>query len=181
EPARAELPEDPVPVEVARLQLRGRGVAAIGNPHGAADAEAALGEVQPVADGAADAVVFAPPYEIGGDAALHDAVLEQATDLVVHERRAHRCSQPEALPEAARGVVLAPALPDGEGAGGAYPALAGVESEHHLAQRDLVKGAACGRFDAQWHRLSFSGLVRMPAQRPRRTGGRARGPPPQRP
>src|ERR1035437_2804005 len=80
EPADAEFAEDVVPIEVAGLELRGGGIAAIGVADGAADAEAALGEVEPVADGAADAVVLAPLDEVGGDAALHDEVLDEGAD-----------------------------------------------------------------------------------------------------
>jgi hypothetical protein len=85
EPAHAEFAEDVVPVEVARLELRGGGVAAVGVADGATDAEAALGEVEAVAHGAADAVVLAPLDEVGGDAALHDEVLDEVADLVVDE------------------------------------------------------------------------------------------------
>ena len=49
QPARAELAEDVVPVEIARLELAGGGVAAVRNADRAAHAEAALGEVQAVA------------------------------------------------------------------------------------------------------------------------------------
>src|SRR5690606_15545884 len=48
EPAHAEFPEDVVPVEVAGLELRGGGVAAIGIADGAPHAETALGEIEPV-------------------------------------------------------------------------------------------------------------------------------------
>ena len=76
-PAHAELAEDVIPVDVAGLELRRGGVAAVGIADGAANAEAALGEVQAVANGAADAVVFAPLDEVGGDAALHDEILDR--------------------------------------------------------------------------------------------------------
>ena len=56
QPAHAELAEDVVPIEIARLELAGGGVAAIGNAHRAAHAEAALGEIQAVAHRAAHAV-----------------------------------------------------------------------------------------------------------------------------
>ncbi len=85
EPAHAEFAEDVIPVDVAGLELRGGGVAAVGIADRAADAEAALGEIQAVADVAADAVVLAPLDEIGGDAALHDEILDEMADLVVHE------------------------------------------------------------------------------------------------
>ncbi len=94
--------EDVVPVEIAGLELAGGGVAAVGDADGAADAEAALGEVEAVADGPADAVVLAPLDEVGGDAALHDEVLDQVADLVVDEGGADGGAQAEALAQAAR-------------------------------------------------------------------------------
>ena len=56
----AEFAEDVVPVEIAGLELAGGGVAAVGNAHRAAHAEAALGEIQAVARDAPDAVERAP-------------------------------------------------------------------------------------------------------------------------
>ncbi len=60
EPAGAFFAEDLVPVDVAGLELGDGGVAAVGAAEGCADAEAALGEVEAVASGAAYAVVFGP-------------------------------------------------------------------------------------------------------------------------
>ena len=58
EPARAVLAEDFVPVDVAGLELRDGGVAAIVGAQCGAHAEAAFGEVQAVACRAADAVML---------------------------------------------------------------------------------------------------------------------------
>src|SRR5208283_66511 len=116
-----------------------------------AEAEAAFGEIEAVADGAPDAIVLAPPDEIRGDAALHDQVLDQAAHLVVDEGRAHRGSEAETFPEAARSVVFAAALPNREMAGGANPALARIEAEHDFAEGNLVKRALVGGLDRQRH------------------------------
>src|SRR5207248_9110596 len=124
EPADAELSENVIPVEVTGLQLRGRGVAAIGAAHGAADAEAPFGEVEPVADGAADAIVLAPFDEVGGDAALHDEILDQVSDLVVDEGGADGGLVAETFPQPPRRVIFTAALPDGEMPRGADAALA---------------------------------------------------------
>ena len=77
----------------------------------------------------------------GVHAALQDQVLEQPADLVVGERGDHRGAQAEAAPQAAGDVVLAAALPGPERAGGADPALARVEPQHDLAERDQVVAA----------------------------------------
>jgi hypothetical protein len=72
-------------------------------------------------------------------------ILEQAADVVVHEGRAHGGLEAEAAPQAARDVVLAPAFPDLELAGGADASRAGIETQHDLAERDLVEGTTgCG-------------------------------------
>ena len=151
EPAHAELAEDVIPIDVAGLELRGGGVAAVRVADRAADAEAALGEVESVSNRAADAVVVAPLDEVGGHAALHDEILDQMADLVVHERGDHGGLVAEAFPQAARGVVFAAAFPDLEVAGGADPAFTGIETEHDFAQGDLVEGAFGFWFDGQGH------------------------------
>ena len=119
-------------------------MAAVGDADRAADAEAALGEVQAVADRAADAVVRHPADERGVDAALQDEVLDEPADLVVGERGDDGGAQAEAAAQAAGDVVLAAALPDLEGAGGADAALARVEAQHHLAEGHRVVAALAG-------------------------------------
>ena len=144
-----------VPVEVAGLKLADGGVAAVRHADRAAEAEATLGEIEAVADGAPDAIVLAPADEIRGDAALHDKILDEVAYLVVDKGRAHRGSQAETFPEATRGVVFAAALPNGEMSGGAHPALARIEAQHNLAEGDLVKRALFGRFERQRHGKSY--------------------------
>ena len=151
EPADAELAEEVFPVEVAGFDLRGGGVAAVRDADGATDAEAALGEVEAVADRTADAVVLAPLDEVGVHAALHHEVLEQAADLVVDERRAHGGAEVEALAQAAGDVVFAAAFPDLELARGAHAAFARVEAEHDFTEGDLVEGAFLRRLDLKSH------------------------------
>ena len=69
-------------------ELAGRGVAAVGDADRAADAEAALGEVEPVADRRARCRrTGTQRMSDGVDAALQDEVLDQAADLVVGEAR----------------------------------------------------------------------------------------------
>ena len=67
--------------------LRCGGVAAVGAAERGADAEAAFGEVEPVADLAADAVVREPAEVRLLDAALVDQILDQPPDGVVGQRR----------------------------------------------------------------------------------------------
>ena len=118
-------------------------MAAVGAAERRADAEAALGEVEAVAHGAADAVVLHPPDALV-DAALEHQVFDQAAHRVVGERRHDRGGQAEAAPQPARDVVLAAAFPHLERAGGVDAAVAGIEAQHHLAERH-ERPAALGR------------------------------------
>ena len=126
------------------LHLAGGGEAAVGGAFRAADAEAALGEIEAVADVAADAVEGLPLDEAGIDAALQDEVLDQAADIVLGKSGDHRGALAEAAAEAAGDVVFAAAFPRRELARGADPAVAGIEAEHDFTQRDDVELAGSG-------------------------------------
>src|SRR5438477_11579393 len=82
-PTHAEIAEYVVPIEIARLELAGGGVAAVGYPHGAAHAKTAFGEIEAVANEAANAVKGHPLDKLGFDAALQNEILDQPTDVVV--------------------------------------------------------------------------------------------------
>ena len=141
QPARAKFAEDVVPIEVARLELAGGAVAAVGNAHRAPHPEAALGEIQAVAHRPPHAVVWHPLDELGGDTALEDEVLEQPADVVVRERGADGGPQAEAAPQAAGDIVFAAAFPDFELARGAHAPLAGVQPQHDFPQRNQIVSA----------------------------------------
>ena len=138
EPTRTEFSENVIPIEISAFELRGRGVSAVGHADRPAHAEAALGEVESVAHGTPDAVILPPFDESGIHPALHDEVLDQVPDFVVDERGADRCLQPEAFAQSAGGIVFAAAFPRGELPCSAHAALAGIETQHDLAERDLV-------------------------------------------
>ncbi len=86
-----------VPVDVGRPHLGDGGVGPIGDADGDADAESALGEVEPVARGPADSIVGNPPHVGRVQASGQHQILDKTSDLVVgqcgHDRRP--------LPEAA--------------------------------------------------------------------------------
>src|SRR5205085_7146140 len=141
EPPRPFAPEDRPPVDVARLELRDGGVAAVRAAQRGAQAEAALGEVQAVAHSAPDAIIFHPADVRLIDAALVDQVLNQSPYGIVRQRRDDGRVHPEAALEAARDVVLAAALPDLERARGVDASAAGVEPQQHLAEAHHVPTA----------------------------------------
>ena len=154
-PARAVLvAEDRLPIEVAGLDLADGGVAAIGAAGGGAHAESALGEVEAVAHGAADAVVRNPVEQGGIDAALQDEVFNEAADGVVGERGGDGGAQAEAAAQAAGHVVFAAALPHLELARGVDAAFAGIEAEHDFAEAEAIPAAVRigKRESGSWHR-----------------------------
>ena len=81
------------------------------------------------------------------NAALIDQVLDETTDRVVSERRDDSRIEAEAALQTARDVVLASALPHAETSRRVYARVAGVEPQHHLAERDDVPTALRLRFD----------------------------------
>ena len=116
-------------------------MAAVGTAGGGADSEAAFGEVEAVADIAADAIVL-DPFEQGEvDAALEHEVFDKAADGVVGKRGGDGGTQAEAATEAAGDVVFAAALPDLEVAGGVDAGVAGIEAEHDFAKGKAVPAA----------------------------------------
>src|SRR5215472_9878653 len=103
-PARAVFGEDLLPVDVSRLELTGRAVAAIGASDRAADSKTALGEIETVAHRAPDSIVGNPTQIRLVNAALINQVLDQATHWVFRQRRNHRGIQAEAPLQPARNV-----------------------------------------------------------------------------
>ena len=151
QPAHARATEEGVPVDVARAQLAGCCVTPVGDADGAADTEPPFGEVQAVPDVPTDSVVRRPAHERGVDSALEHEVLDEAPDVVVRQGGDDRGAQPEAASQSAGHVVLAPAFPDLELAGGADPTLARIEAQHHFAEGDSVEVAVGGGAQLQAH------------------------------
>lgn len=169
EPARAVAAEDRIPVDVAELhRCRGR-VRPIRGSQGRPHAEAALDEVETVAHSSPDAVVGTPHDVALVDATLQDQVLEEAADGVVGECGDDRRAQPEAAAQTSRHVVLAAALGDGERASRRDPTFAGIEAEHHLAERDEVEAALLGGLDREEAHAGTATEASSTASRARRS------------
>jgi hypothetical protein len=129
-------------------------VPAVTDAHRAAHAEAALGEIQPVAHVAAHAVVpgihftcrwSTPPCRMKSSTSRPDRVVGEGGD--------DGGAQAEAAAQAAGHVVFAAAFPGAEGAGGVDALLAGIEAQHDFAQRDFIP-QTIGRLDVH-QLLSF--------------------------
>ncbi len=149
EPTSAELAEDFLPIDIADAKLAGRGMTAIGSAAGSTYAEAALGKVEAVADGAADAIVIDPFDEAGVDPPLEDKVLNQSADRVVGKGSNDGGAEPEAAPESPGDVVLPASLPGGELAGGMDAPLARIEAKHDFSEGDAVVGAGGTIFNGE--------------------------------
>ena len=128
-----------VPINIARLELRSGRVATIWHADRATDTKAALRKVDAITHIAANAVIFAPLDEVGRDSALHDEVFNQIADLVVDKCGHHAGIVTETLSEPARGIVFSAALPRFERTSRADTTFTRIETEHDLAERDLVK------------------------------------------
>ena len=120
---------------VARLQLRDGRVPAIRAAQRGAHAKAALGEVEAVAHGAADAVVLDPLHALF-DAALEHQVFDEAADGVVGKRRDDRRVETEAALQSARDVVFAAAFPDLEACGSVWTRPSPGSSRSITSPRD---------------------------------------------
>jgi hypothetical protein len=123
-----------LPIDAATLELRCGGVAAIGDSERAADSITAFGEVQPVANIAADAVVGHPLQERGIDASLKNKVLQQAADIVVGKRADQRCPHSKAAAQPAGHIVFAAAFPCAETSGGTDSSFARIQAKHHFTK-----------------------------------------------
>jgi hypothetical protein len=86
-----------IPVKVSWFELRSRCVTTVRHADRTADAKAALGEIEPIANGATNAVILAPPDEGGANAALHNEILDKVPNLVVDECSADSCPQAKAF------------------------------------------------------------------------------------
>src|SRR5881296_843069 len=93
-----------VPIDIAGLKLRYRSVPAIVRSYSGAHAEAALGEVESVAGGVADAIVLNP--------ALVNQILEQVADRITGEGSNDGAFHTEAALQPTRDVVLSASLTD---------------------------------------------------------------------
>src|SRR5712692_1088708 len=154
---------------MAGLELRDGGVAAIRTTEGGAYAESALGEIQSVAHGAADAIVGHPAYVFLADAALQHEVFDQPANGIVCEGSNDGGVEAETTLQAARDVVFAATFPDAKLTGGRDPLVPGIEAQHDLAQADQIPGAGTLRFDVQRRhgvRCSWMVLPKCATDRP---------------
>ncbi len=127
------------------------GVTTIRHADGATDTETTFGKIETIADGAADAVVFAPFNKIGINATLHDEVFNQATHFIIDESGSNGGTIAETFTESTSDIVFAAAFPDFELTSGADAAFTGVEAKHDFTERDLIEGTILRRFNCECH------------------------------
>src|SRR5262249_44713051 len=154
EPARALFAEDFLPIDLAGFELRDCSVAAIRAAQSCADSETALGKVQPIANGAANAVILHPTHQRLIHASLIDQVFQQAAHRIIGEGGHDGGLQAEAALEAASHVVLTSAFGDFKLAGGPDATIAGGEAQDDFAQGDQGPAISSLWFDRQSHLLT---------------------------
>jgi hypothetical protein len=113
-------------------------MATIRTPNGATDSEASLRKVETVADGPTDPVVGSPLQKRGIDPTLENEILHKATDFVIGKGTEKSGPKSKAAAESSRHIVFAASFPSTEGASGADPALAGIQTEHNFSHRDFI-------------------------------------------
>ena len=106
-----------------------------------ADAEAAFREIEAVARGVADAIVFDPADQRLIDAALINEILKKAANGIIGKRGDDGSVQAETAFQSASDVVFAAAFADFEGTCRGDAAVAGIEAEHDFAETDDVPAA----------------------------------------
>src|SRR5690625_915877 len=137
---------------------------AVGNAHRSAHTKAAFGEVQAVAHGDTKPVVGRPLDVLGIEPAGENEIFHQAANLVIGQRCHDRAAQPKRAPQPARHVVFAATFPGPERTRGANAALARVEAQHDLTERNDVVAAVLGGTNVEvCHRL-LSNLGRRQAR-----------------
>src|SRR6267143_4223631 len=153
-PSRALLSKNLIPIDVARLQLRDRGVPTIVTSQRCTHAEAALRKIEAVARRAAHAIVLHPAHQRLVYATLVNEILKEPPHRIIGERCDDRGVQAEATLQPARNVVFPSALAHFKGSRRRNAAVARVEPHHNLAQTDEVPVAFFLRLDRQTHALT---------------------------
>src|SRR5215212_5575774 len=129
------------PVDVARPQLRNRGVTSIGTTRSRAHAKTAFSEVETIANRPSNPVELHPLDVRLVHAALINQILDQAADCVLSERSDDRSVHPEATLQAPRDVVFTAAFPDLKVARGSDASFTCIETQHYFTETDDVPAA----------------------------------------
>src|SRR5580698_3043448 len=127
EPTCAVFAKNLIPIDIAGLQLRNRGVSAIGAANCGPNSESSFSEVQSIADSAANAVIVNPANEALVNSALMEQVLKQTAGWIVGNGCDNRRRETETALEATGDVVFASALGNCERASGRDAAIAGIK------------------------------------------------------
>ena len=121
-------------------------MAAVSATGGPANPEAFLSEVQAVSRLPAETIKWSPPDVAGVDASLQDEILEQPSHGIVDRGGNDTASQSEAAAQSPHDVVFSASLPGPEVPGGMNPLVAGIETNHDLAEGCRIPAAFGCRF-----------------------------------
>ena len=124
-------------------------MSAVGATSSGAHAKTPFSEVEPVADRPSDAVELHPFEMRLVYTALVDQILDQPSDRVVGERRHDRRIHSKTAFQASGDVVFTAAFPNLKTTRGVNASLAGIEPQHHLAERHYVPATLRLVFDLE--------------------------------
>src|SRR6187402_1372038 len=108
------LRKDTVPVHIARLHLRNRGMPAIHRTNRIAYTESTLHEINAVPRLSSNAVVLAPKHMVQIDASLEHQIFDQTAHRIIDQRGNHGGLHPKDTSQSAGHVILATSFPDAE-------------------------------------------------------------------
>src|SRR6476646_10741505 len=151
EPARAELAEDLIPVDVAGFKLGNSRVPPVRATESRAGTKTALREVQSVSHAAAHTVIIHPLHLPLINAALVEKILEQSPHWIVSNCGDDGRIEAKATLQPASYVVFASALGDRKGPSRGNAVIPRIKTQHHLAQTDQVPAMSRFWFDIQRH------------------------------
>ena len=123
-------------------------MAAVRAAQGCAHTEPALDKVEAVADGATDAIIRNPTYNLVYAALIHQ-IFDKTADRIIRERSNVRSFEVEATLQAARNVIFAAALEDFEMTRSRDTMVAGIETQHDFAEAEFIPSAFGLRFDVE--------------------------------
>src|SRR5947207_15863976 len=142
-PARALLFKNLFPVDLSRLELRNRSVAAIRAANRSPQAKAAFGEIKTVANFSSYAIKLHPARMALIHSTLIDQVFHQMAHGIVRKSSHYSSAQVEAAFQAARDVVFTSAFPHAEITSSRNYPIAGIKTQHDLAQAHHGPAATC--------------------------------------
>src|SRR5437899_1490130 len=150
-PPRAVLTKYFIPIDIAHFELGDGRVPTVRTAESCAYSKAALGKVQSISHAPAHTVILHPPDQRLIDSALVHQVLKQASHRIVRNSGDDGSFEAKTALQPAGNVIFTPAFRDGKRACRGHAVIAGIKTQHDLAQADEAPAVSFLWFDVQWH------------------------------